>query len=931
MLDKPRIFNIPANYHFFESLFYWLEKNFKEQLSEVKIFLPNRRSCREFQELFLAKNRNLILPKIKAISDISFEDFFDFLPNENVKRIIDELLQIKTLDNLEYLLFLSLEIRKLSIFGENLEFEQSFKIAINLQSLFDDIEREEIDLKKLDEIDDSNLSQHRLLTLDFLKNFHVQIKNSLLKKNILFAASGQNFVIGKFVSMLEEYGSKTPIVIAGSTGSVAFSKKLIRAISKNNYVILHGATDETFEEENHPQFFLNSLVSFLEIEKKSVQKISEENLLLSDENRQKLISLMMLPAKKTTKWQEISKYIDVEKAAHDLQKNFRLIEAKNEIEEAKIIALILRETWELNKTAAIITNNDRLANLVKLELTNFHLPFNDTRNLKILNSNLVNFLLLIIELVESDFNSHNLLAILKNPLCSYSLNKEILADFEVKIIRKDRINSGIEGIRDKLKDDKILEDFFREFEKKVINFNSPNLADNISALINMAENLSQKTWQGLLEKEEAQIEIFEFFEKLKNQREITTNPKNLLTTFKTLFSQISYFEKSDASAPIQILSTIEARLLNYNLVIIASINEGDFPEIESENWLGKKIKKDLGIDRVLKKTGQSAYDFCNYLSNESVVLTRCKSKGGAVLIESPFLLKFKTICRKIGVTLDSGEKYFSQLLEKNNVGSRKISTPNPKPKIEFRPNRISITEISKLLENPYEIYAKKILQLKELEKIDFEPGYAEFGSFIHKALEEFVKNSEEKNFLKKSREIFSQYFSSDEAKLIWWPKFENIFADFEKENQRFLGLKNYVEIPEELQFGKILIRGKIDRVIVDNDGLAEIIDYKTGQVPSKKDVTLGVNPQLTIAALMLLEKSFNIERLSYWKLSSSSESEIKKICDDSEEIKILTAATKAGLKRLFEYFLDEENGYLAVDVEARSEYKNLVRSEEWSK
>ena len=931
MLDKPRIFNIPANYHFFESLFYWLEKNFKEQLSEVKIFLPNRRSCREFQELFLAKNRNLILPKIKAISDISFEDFFDFLPNENVKRIIDELLQIKTLDNLEYLLFLSLEIRKLSIFGENLEFEQSFKIAINLQSLFDDIEREEIDLKKLDEIDDSNLSQHRLLTLDFLKNFHVQIKNSLLKKNILFAASGQNFVIGKFVSMLEEYGSKTPIVIAGSTGSVAFSKKLIRAISKNNYVILHGATDETFEEENHPQFFLNSLVSFLEIEKKSVQKISEENLLLSDENRQKLISLMMLPAKKTTKWQEISKYIDVEKAAHDLQKNFRLIEAKNEIEEAKIIALILRETWELNKTAAIITNNDRLANLVKLELTNFHLPFNDTRNLKILNSNLVNFLLLIIELVESDFNSHNLLAILKNPLCSYSLNKEILADFEVKIIRKDRINSGIEGIRDKLKDDKILEDFFREFEKKVINFNSPNLADNISALINMAENLSQKTWQGLLEKEEAQIEIFEFFEKLKNQCEITTNPKNLLTTFKTLFSQISYFEKSDASAPIQILSTIEARLLNYNLVIIASINEGDFPEIESENWLGKKIKKDLGIDRVLKKTGQSAYDFCNYLSNESVVLTRCKSKGGAVLIESPFLLKFKTICRKIGVTLDSGEKYFSQLLEKNNVGSRKISTPNPKPKIEFRPNRISITEISKLLENPYEIYAKKILQLKELEKIDFEPGYAEFGSFIHKALEEFIKNSEEKNFLKKSREIFSQYFLSDEAKLIWWPKFENIFADFEKENQRFLGLKNYVEIPEELQFGKILIRGKIDRVIVDNDGLAEIIDYKTGQVPSKKDVTLGVNPQLTIAALMLLEKSFNIERLSYWKLSSSSESEIKKICDDSEEIKILTAATKAGLKRLFEYFLDEENGYLAVDVEARSEYKNLVRSEEWSK
>jgi len=938
MLHNPNIFNIPANYHFFGSLFDWLENNFSHQISEVKIFLPNRRSCREFRELFLAKNSNKILPKIKAISDISYEDFFDFLPNVEAKEIINELLQIKSLSNLDYLFFLTKEIQKLSIFGDNLEFDQAFKIATNLQSLFDDIERDEIDLNILDEIDDSNLSRHRQLTLEFLKDFHVQIKNSLIKKNIFFSSSSQNFIIQKLVNLLEKYGSKAPIIIAGSTGSVSFSKKLIRAISKKNYVILHGATKENYETENHPQFFLNRLTEFLEINKNTIKKISNDKFILSDETRQNLISLMMLPAEKTIKWQEISQHLDIKKTALDLEKNFLLIEAKNEIEEAKIISLMLREALNNKKTAAIITNNDKLVNLIKLELKQNLLPFNDTRNLSIFNSSLVNFLLLILELIESDFNSHNLLALLKNPFCFYSKNSDLLADFEIKILRQDRVDSGISGILEKLKNEEILNNFFIEFCKNISSLKqNSQLALTSQNLIKTAENLSQKSWNQLLEGETAQVEIFEFFEKLKSQNEIALKPKNILTTFKTLFSQISYFEKSDFKAPIQILSTIEARLLNFDLVIIASLNEGDFPEIAVENWLGKKIKKDLGIDKTLKKIGQNAYDFCNYLSNESIILTRCKSRNGALLIESPFLLKFKTICQKIGVKLDLGEKYFTQLKNLNTPQIRQIKDPNPKPKIEFRPKKISITDISKLISDPYDIYAKKILQLEELEKIDFEPSYAEFGSFIHKALEEFVKNPQQSDFIKKAQKIFEEYFLSNESKLIWWSKFEKIFADFAIENEKFLNSENHVEIPAELKISQITIRGKIDRVIIDEAGFAAIFDYKTGQVPAKKEVFSGANPQLTIAALMLLEgaiegeiKKLDLEKiasLNYWKLSASSLSEIKNICDNNEEIQILASAAKAGLERLFAYFLDEENGYLATGKNLRSEYRNLARIE----
>jgi ATP-dependent helicase/nuclease subunit B len=299
------------------------------------------------------------------------------------------------------------------------------------------------------------------------------------------------------------------------------------------------------------------------------------------------------------------------------------------------------------------------------------------------------------------------------------------------------------------------------------------------------------------------------------------------------------------------------------------------------------------------------------------------------------LLKFKTLVKKIGANLNQGEKYFLLLKEMSSLETLTIQAPNPKPPLKFRPQKISITEISKLISNPYDIYAKKILQLKELEKIDFEPSYAEFGSFIHKALEEFIKNSHEEDFLQKSEEIFEKYFLSSEAKLVWWPKFKNIFSDFIQENAQFLSSKNYLEIPVKLSLEGLLISGKIDRVIIDEEGLVEIFDYKTGQVPSKKDVELGINPQLTISALMLLEgmieaeieniSSEKITTLGYWKLSASSASEIKKICDKNEEVQILVAAAKSGLTKLFQYFADEKNGYIATKNNERSEYKNLAR------
>ena len=115
----------------------------------------------------------------------------------------------------------------------------------------------------------------------------------------------------------------------------------------------------------------------------------------------------------------------------------------------------------------------------------------------------------------------------------------------------------------------------------------------------------------------------------------------------------------------------------------------------------------------------------------------------------------------------------------------------------------------------------------------------------------------------------------------------------------------------------------------------EIFDYKTGQIPTTREVISGSQPQLTISALMLCLGAIEnrdlknispqkIRALNYWKLSAFSESEIKAMAKSGEEVAILIAAAKAGLEQLFDYFSDEENGYFATP-NFQNEYSHLAR------
>ena len=71
--------NIPINHNFLQSVAESVIEKYPDylELSNATIFLPTRRCCREIKRIFLdiSPNQLIILPKLRALSDISPEDF----------------------------------------------------------------------------------------------------------------------------------------------------------------------------------------------------------------------------------------------------------------------------------------------------------------------------------------------------------------------------------------------------------------------------------------------------------------------------------------------------------------------------------------------------------------------------------------------------------------------------------------------------------------------------------------------------------------------------------------------------------------------------------------------------------------------------------------------------------------------------------------
>jgi ATP-dependent helicase/nuclease subunit B len=196
-----------------------------------------------------------------------------------------------------------------------------------------------------------------------------------------------------------------------------------------------------------------------------------------------------------------------------------------------------------------------------------------------------------------------------------------------------------------------------------------------------------------------------------------------------------------------------------------------------------------------------------------------------------------------------------------------------------------VTQIETWLRDPYAIYARHILDLKALDDLDAAPGRADLGIAIHEALDEFVRRypkalpeNAEAALLGIGRAHFGAMLSRPGAWAFWWPRFERIarWLVAEERVHRSAVVESLSEREGSLTWpapgGPFTLTAKADRIDRMAAGGFLLVDYKTGSLPSKKEVEWGFAPQLPLEGAILRDGNFAAltglpAALEYWRLS----------------------------------------------------------------
>ena len=167
--------------------------------------------------------------------------------------------------------------------------------------------------------------------------------------------------------------------------------------------------------------------------------------------------------------------------------------------------------------------------------------------------------------------------------------------------------------------------------------------------------------------------------------------------------------------------------------------------------------------------------------------------------------------------------------------------------------------------------ARHILKLEALEPLAAEPGAAERGTLIHDVLGRFAGEHPvalpalaAERLLQLGEDAFGDLADSyPELHAEWWRRFERLAqAYIVWEAERRAGLKTiFAERSGALVLPladgtRFTLRGRADRIEDRGGGDFAIVDFKTGQPPSAKEVCVGFSPQLTLEAAMLMEGVF---------------------------------------------------------------------------
>jgi len=355
-------------------------------------------------------------------------------------------------------------------------------------------------------------------------------------------------------------------------------------------------------------------------------------------------------------------------------------------------------------------------------------------------------------------------------------------------------------------------------------------------------------------------ELFNELTRLNSEYNHIKDVSTLHSVYKEILSSETLDFQGEPLKGLQIMGMLESRVLDFETVIISSVNEGILPSGKSNNsFIPFDVKLENNLPTYKEKDAVYTYHFYRLLQRAKHIYILYNTEVDTLLggeksrfitqleLEGIHNIKHKIVTPEVPIInhkLDIINKTDAILNQINHLSGRGFSP----------------SSLTNYMRNPIDFYYQKILNLKEYNAVEETIASNTLGTVVHNTLEDLyipyigkflsVKYIESMKLIaeKLIRLHFEEVYKSGDI-----TKGKNliIFEIAKRYVSNFLNLEikdlkngNKIKIVAietdinvsidiaELNF-PVRIKGKVDRVD-DYNGVTRIIDYKTGKVEQSK-------------------------------------------------------------------------------------------------
>lgn len=556
------------------------------------------------------------------------------------------------------------------------------------------------------------------------------------------------------------------------------------------------------------------------------------------------------------------------------EKKISIIGVSKKENQAQKVAQVVREkklSSDIDKTAIVLADESLLIPVVNA--IDVDCPLNITMGYPLSQLPLSEVFTMFFKLYFfSQWYHKDLMSFLTHPYvhCFFQEDTVELLDQEIQnknwvYIKRERLLEVLSKIskQDAALFAKLLPDINNDTANMLINSSIDYLLSLKSLFIN-----HQQEHKIVLEQASRFYQLFNQLKDLQSRYGYLQTPKSLYLLFLNLLQQQTLDFRGEPLQGLQLMGVLESRNLDFEHVILVSVNEGVLPKGKGgTSFIPYDVKRYLGLPTYQQKDAVYSYYFYRLLQ---------RSKHIHII--------YNTDTEVLG----SGEKSrFVVQLESFKSKNHNIEHSIEMPELKIEPSQsvvISKTDdlclqlekmaekgfspsaLANYIRNPLIFYKQNVMGIHQDRSVEETIDARTFGDIIHHVLESLYLPYVEKvltendisQMQKRVRDVvlekFFEKFEKDGSvgkntlMIEVFVEYINRFLLYQKseiqsyQSIEILQLEKRFEVPFTLKTGKtVLLKGFIDR-IDRRDGQIYIIDYKTGRVtPQDLSVSLWDN------------------------------------------------------------------------------------------